>query len=152
MATTDQVKKLRDKTGISVMQCKKALEDAGGDFEKAESLLKEQGALISAKKQSRELGSGVIGAYVHGTGDIGAMVELLCETDFVAKNEEFKNLARDLAIHVAAIPSQTKEELLAQEFVKNPNETIQGIIAGAIQKFGEKTDIGNFVRFSILGR
>jgi len=152
MATTDQVKELRDKTGISVMQCKKALEDAKGDFRKAIELLKKQGAIISAKKQGRELGSGVIGSYVHSTGDIGAMVELLCETDFVAKNEEFKQLAKDIAMHIAAISSESKEELLAQEFVKNPSETIEDILTGAIQKFGEKTDIGNFTRFSILGR
>lgn len=152
MVSTDQVKQLRDKTGISVMQCKKALDEAQGDMGKAMELLKKEGARISEKKQDRDLGSGFIGAYVHGTGDIGAMVELLCETDFVAKNEEFQELAKDIAMHLTAVPAESKEELLEQEFVKDPSQKISDIVQGATQKFGEKTDIGNFTRFSILGR
>ena len=104
MVTTNQVKELRDKTGISVMQCKKALEEASGDMEKAMELLKKEGANISLKKQDRDLNAGYIGAYVHSTGDIGAMVELLCETDFVAKNEEFQELAKGIAMHLTAVP------------------------------------------------
>ncbi len=100
--TMDQIKELRDMTGISVMQCKKALEEAGGDMEKALILLRKKGADSATKKSDRTLGAGVVAAYVHGGGSVGAMVELGCETDFVSKNEEFKALAYDIAMHVAA--------------------------------------------------
>lgn len=152
MITVDQVKKLREKTGISVMQCKRALEGADGDIDKAINILKAEGAKVSQKKQGRVLGAGTIGSYVHGTGDIGSMVELLCETDFVSKNKAFNKIAKDLAMHLAAMPSETKEEFLNQEFIKDSSQKISDIISSAVQKFGENIDIGNFIRFSILGR
>ncbi|MBI2476010.1 MAG: elongation factor Ts [Candidatus Taylorbacteria bacterium] len=102
MITTEQVKALRDATGISVMQCKKALEAAGGDAAKALIILRKAGAEIAGKKSGRTLGAGAVSAYIHGNGNVGAMVELSCETDFVAKNEQFKALAYDIAMHVAA--------------------------------------------------
>ncbi len=109
--TTEQIKDLRDKTGISVMQCKKALEEAGGDVEKALILLKKKGAEIAAKKGDRTLGAGTVATYIHGNGSIGAMVELASETDFVSNNDEFKTLARDIAMQVSA----TKPEFLNRE-------------------------------------
>ena len=102
MVTTDLVKELRDETGVSVMQCKKALEDAGGDKAKALVILKKKGAEAASKKGDRTLNAGTIQSYIHSTGMVGVMVELACETDFVAKNEEFKKLAYDIAMHVAA--------------------------------------------------
>ena len=102
MITTDVVKQLRDATGVSVMQCKKALEESGGDMEKATMLLAKKSADIATKKGDRTLGAGIVSSYVHATGTVGTMLELLCETDFVAQNEEFKKLARDIAMHVAA--------------------------------------------------
>lgn len=159
--TTELVKELRDKTGVSVMQCKKALEEAGGDMEKAAALLLEKSAEIAGKKSDRTLGAGVIGTYVHSTGTIGVMVELLCETDFVAKNEEFKALARDIAMQVSATdPKFVKAEdagaenepeavLLNQPFIKNPEVTIINLVQSATQKFGEKIEVSRFVRFSI---
>lgn len=195
MITTEQVKELRDKTGISVMQCKKALEDAGGDFEKALVILKKKGAEIADKKSDRALGAGVVASYIHGTGSIGAMVELWCETDFVAKNEDFKNIARDIAMQIAATnpefvtteeineeakakaaevfqkevegkPENLKESILKgkidayfkdkvlseQEFIKDSSVTVKGMLQNAVQKFGEKVQIGKFVRFSTLPR
>lgn len=192
MITTEQIKQLRDVTGISVMQCKKALEEAGGDMEKAIIVLKKKSKDIATKKSDRTLGAGVVASYVHSTGTTGAMVILSCETDFVAKNEEFKTLARDIAMHVTASnpeflkkediseeaknnakevfakevegkPENMKEKilegkinayfadkiLLEQPFIKNPETTIAGLITSAIQKFGEKTEIIKFVRFSI---
>jgi len=114
MISTDQVKELRDKTGISVMQCKRALDDAEGDIEKAIEILKTKGAEIALKKGNRSLQSGTIAAYIHGNGAIGVMVELACETDFVARNEEFKALAHDIAMHVAAMnPEFTSEKDVA---------------------------------------
>lgn len=100
--TTDQVKTLRDQTGISVMQCKKALEEAGGDMEKALVILRKKSGELSAKKSDRTFGAGTVQAYIHATGTVGAIVELNCETDFVANNDEFKALARDIAMHVTA--------------------------------------------------
>ncbi|HEY9480636.1 MAG TPA: elongation factor Ts [Candidatus Paceibacterota bacterium] len=111
MVTTDLIKELRDATGVSVMQCKKALEEAGGDKEKALVILKKKGAEAAAKKGDRTLGAGTIAAYVHSTGMVGSMVELACETDFVSKNPEFKALAYDIAMHVAA----AKPEFLKKE-------------------------------------
>ncbi|MBI5140382.1 MAG: elongation factor Ts [Candidatus Vogelbacteria bacterium] len=102
MITADQIKQLRDATGISVMQCKKALEDAGGDTDKALVFLKKKGIEVAAKKSDRTLNAGVVEAYIHPGGAVGAMVELNCETDFVSRNEEFKALAKDLVMHIAA--------------------------------------------------
>ncbi len=102
MITTDQIKNLRDQTGISVMQCKKALEEAGGDMEKALVILRKKSGELSAKKADRTFGSGTIQAYVHANGNVAALVELNCETDFVSGNDEFKTLARDIAMHITA--------------------------------------------------
>lgn len=99
----DMVKALRDETGVSIMQCKKALEDAGGDREKALMALRKKSGDIAAKKSDRALGSGVIASYIHANGSVGAILELSCETDFVAKNPEFQQLAYDIAMHIAAM-------------------------------------------------
>ena len=161
MITTEQVKELRDKTGVSIMQCKKALEDAGGDMEKALVLLKKKGAEIASKKGDRSLGAGVVASYVHASGNQGAMVELWCETDFVAKNEEFKALARDIAMQVTATnpeflsiedlgatPEDKDRVLLEQPFIKDGDITVGQMISNAVQKFGEKIEVGKFARFS----
>jgi elongation factor Ts len=153
MITTDQIKTLRDSTGISVMQCKKALEEAKGDMEKAMVILRKKGAEIATKKSDRTLGAGVIVSYIHGTGSVGAMVELSCETDFVAKNDEFKAIAYDIAMHVAASnPSFLKasdineeaklkaSEVFAKEIVGKPAELAAKIMQGKLQSyFGEIT-------------
>lgn len=104
--SSDLVKELRNETGISVMQCKKALEEAGGDKAKALVLLKKKGAEVAAKKSDREFGAGVIGVYTHNTNTVAGMVHLACETDFVAKNEKFMALARDIAMQVTAMNPQ----------------------------------------------
>src|SRR6185369_11417028 len=105
--TTELIKQLRDATGgVSVMQCKKALEESGGDIEKATLLLQKKSAAAAVKKADRTLGSGVVESYIHNTHTVGAMVELLCETDFVAKNEDFKKIARDIAMHISATNPQ----------------------------------------------
>ena len=100
--TTEQVKALRDQTGVSVMQCKKALEEAGGDMEKAVVILRKKSGEISAKKGDRTFKAGTVAAYIHSNGTVGTIVELNCETDFVANNDEFKTLARDIAMHATA--------------------------------------------------
>lgn len=193
--STEQVKELRDRTGVSVMQCKKALEEAGGDIEKAIVILRKVSGGMGAKKADRTFGAGAIQSYVHANGSVAAMVELNCETDFVSGNEEFKAIARDIAMHVAATnPKFLKKEdvteadlkaarevfeaeakdkpeamrakivegklatylaemvLLDQPFIKNPEVTIQGLVDAAMQKFGEKTAVGRFIRYKILER
>jgi len=152
MVNINDVKSLRDKTGISITQCQKALSEAGGDMEKAFASLKKAGIAIAEKKSGRTLAAGAIGSYVHGTGDIGAMVELLCETDFVGKNEEFKKYAYNIAMHLAASPAETKEELLAAPYIRDPQITIGDILKEIVQKFGENSDIGHFGRFSVSDR
>ncbi len=154
----ETIKELREKTGLSLAQIKKALEEAGGDKEKALAVLAEYSAAQAEKKADREVAAGVIASYVHGTGTVGVLLELACETDFVAKNEEFVALGRDLAMHVCAMsPTSVNNEdglgeetaLLKQAFIKDPSLTVEQRLSGAIQKFGENTKVTRFVRYSI---
>ncbi|MBI1975706.1 MAG: translation elongation factor Ts [Candidatus Vogelbacteria bacterium] len=151
MISIDTIKALRDKTGVSVMQCRQALEEAKGDMEKALFVLQKQSSAIAQKKSGRALGAGVVASYIHTGGAIGALLELNCETDFVAKNPEFKALASDLVMHVAAMAPENTEELAAQPFVKDPSKTVADLISSNVQKFGERTEISRFSRFSVLG-
>lgn len=154
----DLIKQLREETGVSVMQCKKALDAAGGDKAKALAILKEKGAEAAAKKGDRTLAATQIAAYVHSSGTVGVMVELACETDFVAKNPEFKAMAYDIAMHIAAAnPVSVKREkaedaadtiLMEQPFIKNPDITVAGRLSEGTQKFGEKIEITRFTRYS----
>ncbi len=146
MITAKQIKSLRDRTGISIAECKKALEEAGGVEDKAIELLKAAGERIASKKASRTLGAGAVAAYIHSTGTLGAIVELQSETDFVAKNKDFRLLADDLAMHIAALAPADVAELLEQPFVKDPNQTVADVIKGAIQKFGERIEVGAWHR------
>lgn len=190
--TTEQIKQLRDETGVSIAQCKQALEESQGDMDKARAILGEKSAASAAKKADRELGAGAVAAYVHATGTVGAMVELRSETDFVSKNEDFRKLAYEIAMHIAAMsPSYLKPEdvpldevaaareafateigpkpeelakplldekmaefyaercLLPQAFFKSPDSTVAQLVEQAIQKFGEKVEIGRFARLSV---
>ena len=147
--TAEAVKALREKTGISMMECKKALEEAGGDEAKALELLSARASVAAGKKADRALGAGTVGSYVHGNGQVGALVLLSCETDFVSKNEEFIVLARDIAMHVSAMRPADSAELLSQTFIKDPSKTIADLISGAVQKFGERTEITSFSCLSV---
>ncbi|MBP7770811.1 MAG: elongation factor Ts [Candidatus Pacebacteria bacterium] len=147
--TTEQIKELREKTGISVAECKKALEAADGDMDKALAYLHERAEASVGKKADRVLAAGTVGAYVHSNKQVGAMVYLACETDFVSKNEEFVALAYDIAMHISAMRPANKEELLAQPFIKDGEKTIADLISGATQKFGERTEIAQFSCFAV---
>ncbi len=147
--TSDMVKELREKTGISVAECKKALVEADGDMAKALAVLGQRAQASAAKKGDRTLGAGTVASYIHNSGQIGAMVMLSCETDFVSKNEEFMALARDIAMHVSAMRPTTKEELMGQSFIKDPSKTIADLISGAVQKFGERTELSEFSCFAV---
>lgn len=136
--TTDDVKALRDKTGISVMQCKKALEEAGGDVEKALIVLKRKGQEIASKKGDRTLGAGVIASYIHNTGTVGTLIELRCESDFVAKNEEFKTLAYEIAMHTTASnPKFISEAHISAEERKN----VTAMFSEEVAKSGKPKNI-----------
>lgn len=147
--TTEQIKELRDKTGISIGECKKALEESGGDMDKALAFLHERAAAAAGKKADRALGAGSVAAYIHSTKQVGSLVYLACETDFVSKNEEFAALAYDIAMHISAMRPASKEELLAQPFIKDGEKTIADLISAAVQKFGERTEIADFSCFAV---
>jgi elongation factor Ts len=124
--TSAQLKELRDATGISIMQCKKALEEAGGDMEKARIILAKKGGEAAAKKSDRELGAGAVGAYVHATNEVASLVNLACETDFVAKNEDFVALARDIAMHVTAQnPVHISRDEVTEETLQKAREVFK---------------------------
>lgn len=145
----DIVKQLRDETGVSIMQCKKALEEAQGDLAKAREVLQALSASSAEKKADRTLGAGVIQAYVHATNTSAGIVVLACETDFVARNPDFIQTAKDIALHVTAMSPQTIDELLEQPFVKDPSRTIKTVVDQATQKFGEKVQITRAERITL---
>ena len=145
--TTDRVKELREMTGVSVMQCKKALEEANGDLSAASLILKKNSAISAEKKSDRSLAAGTIGSYTHD-GAIGAMVVVSSETDFVSKNPEFVTLAREIAMHIAAMNPEQVDDLLKQPYIKDESKTIHDLLNEATQKFGERVEVSRFVRLS----
>jgi elongation factor Ts len=162
--SVEAVKELRNITNVGIADCKKALLEVDGDMEKAVEFLKQRGAAIAEKKKDVAVTEGVIEAYIHYTKRIGALVELNCETDFVARTSEFKELAHDLAMQIAAASPQflTSEDmppeaetdpqaacLLSQPFIKEPDKTVQEIIAETIAKVGENIKVRRFVRFEL---
>ena len=159
-STTELIKELRDKTGAGIMECKKAIEDAQGDLAKAVQLIKERGLAIAAKKAEREAGQGLIDSYVHA-GRIGAMIELNCETDFVARTDDFRRLAREIAMQVAATnPSRLSSQeastdgdvpLLDQPYIRDPGKTVQDLVNETIAKVRENVVIRRFARFELGG-
>lgn len=194
MTSMEQIKSLRERTGAGIVDVKKAIEEANGDEDGAIRILRERGAAKAVKKTEREAKEGFIGSYIHTNGKVGSLVQLYCETDFVARNDDFKALARDIAMHVAAMnpsvvrPEDVPEEaiskerevwieqvrqegkpesiaekilagkekkfreetaLLTQSFVKDPDMTIQTLIAENVQKMGENIQIGSFIRFEM---
>lgn len=143
------VKKLREATGARILDCKKALDEAVGDFDQAKKIVAAKGLARAEKKQDRETSAGLITTYSHVTGKVGAMIELQCETDFVAQNEEFKTLARDIAMQVVAMNPKNVQELLAQEFIKDSAVIIEKLIKSLSGKIGEKMTLKRFQRFEL---
>lgn len=148
MTNAKEIKEIRDRTGVSVGEIRAALEEAKGDGAAALEVLKRRGAAIAEKKANREVRAGRVEAYVHGE-TIGAMVTVLCETDFVARSDDFRSLAHELAMQVAAMDPQSDEELLTGSFIKDSNQTVQQRIEATIAKVGENIRVGRFVRFSL---
>ena len=169
--SVDNIKELREATSCGVIECKKALEEAGGDFDQAKKLLQKRGLELAAKKGSREAAEGRIEAYIHPGSKLGVLLEVNCETDFVAKNEDFCKFSKDVAMHIAAmnpkylskddVPEEElkaaenhdmfiKENcLLEQSFVKDPKMTIQEYLTSLVAKIGENMYIKRFIRFKV---
>ncbi len=162
--SVEAIKELRERTGAGIMDCKRALQESNGDLAKAEEILREQGIASAAKKASRATNQGLIESYIHSGGRIGAIVEVNCETDFVARTPDFKELAHDLAMQVAAmsplyvddseIPDGDEVDpqqacIMQQAFIKDPSRTVQDLVNEAISKLGENVRVRRFARFSL---
>jgi elongation factor Ts len=162
--TVEQIKALRELTGAGIMDCKRALEQADGDLEGAQRILREMGVASAAKKASRETNEGLVESYIHSGGRIGALVELNCETDFVARTDDLKELAHSIAMQVAAmspiyvdeddIPDDEDQNpqdvcLLQQAFIRDQSVTIQDLLGEAIGKIGENIRVRRFARFAL---
>lgn len=161
--SVELIKQLREQTGAGIMDCKRALEEAGGNMDRAVAILRERGMARAEKKLGRETRQGLVECYVHAGGRIGALVEVNCETDFVARNEAFKEFAHNIAMQVAAtnprylraedVPNteEAPEEvaLLAQPYIRDPGRTVQQLLMEQIAKFGENITIRRFARFEL---
>lgn len=147
--TVEQIKSLREKTGLGIHDVKNALEESNGNEEQAMALLKEKGLSIAAKRAERDTSQGLIETYVHGGGRIGAMVEVNCETDFVARNEDFKTFVHEVVLQVASMNPESVEELLKQDFFREPSVTIQDLLTQTIAKIGENIRISRISRFEL---
>jgi len=162
--STEAVKELRQRTGAGVMECKRALEEANGDMERAAEILRQRGLALAEARANRSTTQGLVECYIHAGGRIGAMVELNCETDFVARTDDFRALARDLAMQVAATGplAVSKEELtpnevrpveetclLNQAYIRDPSRTVQDIVNDVIAKTGENVRVRRFARFEL---
>jgi elongation factor Ts len=160
----EMIKELRDQCGAGIMECRNVLLEVGGDMAKAVQVLKEKGLLKAEKKAERATTQGLIEAYVHTGGRVGAMVEVNCETDFVARTDEFKELAHNMAMQVAALSPQyiTQEEipegadvepqvacLLLQPYIRDPSKTVRDVIVETIARVGENIKVSRFARFEL---
>jgi elongation factor Ts len=162
VVSTEQIKQLRERSGAGIMDCKRALEEAGGNPGEAEKLLKQWGLANVAKKAGREASQGIVDSYIHAGGRVGALVEVNCETDFVARTDDFRTLVHDIAMQVAAMhptrvsandpsPDGLKGDvpLLEQPFIRDSSKTIQDLVNEAIAKLRENIVIRRFARFEL---
>ncbi len=155
--SVEDIRKLREITGAGILDCRTALREAEGDSGKAQAILREKGLASAAKKATRSAGEGVVESYIHSGSRIGALLELNCETDFVARTDEFRALAHDLAMQVAAMdPDRVNTDddgegagLMEQTFIKDPSKTIQDLVNDAIAKMGENIQVRRFIRYAL---
>lgn len=143
------VQRLRTESGAGVMDCKRALEDAGGDYEKALGLLKQRGLESVAKKSGREAKEGVIASYIHGNGRVGSLVELASETDFVSRGEDFQKLAREIAMQVAAMEPASVEDLLEQPYIRDGSKKIKDLVTEVASTTKENVHVRRIQRFAL---
>lgn len=145
----EQLKKLRNETAASVADCRKALEESRGNYEKAITWLKAHGIEKAEKKSERTTSQGLVDAYIHQNGKIGALVEVLCETDFVARTSEFTHLTHEVAMQVASMNPKDIDSLLKQEYIRDNSKTVGSLIKETIAKLGENIVVKEFKRFEI---
>ncbi len=148
MTNSGDVQKLREITGAGVMDCKRALEEAGGDFDSAKRIIFERGVIKAEKKSGRKTGAGLLETYVHN-GRIGVLLELRCETDFVARSEPFRWLAHELAMQVAAIDATSVDDFLRQPYIRDESLTIEQVVKNTVAKTGENVKIERFCRYEL---
>ena len=163
--TKDQIQRLREETGAGIMDCKRALEETDGNADDAKRILREKGLASAAKKTSREARQGIVDSYIHAGGRVGVLLEVNCETDFVARTDQFRNLVREIAMQVAAMnPTRVGNEespdgqgeddgqvLLQQAWIREPGRTIQDLVTDAIAQLGENIVVKRFARFELGG-
>ena len=147
--TAELIKKLREETGAPVMQCREALTQSNGDLEKAKEVLRKLGLETASKVAERTTSEGLIETYVHTNGKIAAVVELQCETDFVTRLDEFKNLAHELAMQVASMDPKSPEKLLDQEYIRDPSKKVKDLVDELIAKTKENIVIKRIARFEL---
>lgn len=145
----NDLKKLRDETQASIADCRNALEESKGDYKTALANLRKKGIEKAAKKEGRETSQGIIDSYIHQNGKVGVLTEVLCETDFVARTQEFKNLAHEISMQVAAMNPKDVDALLKQEYIRDPKITINELVKSTVGKLGENIIVKRFTRFEI---
>lgn len=141
MKNLKEITKLREETGAGVLDCKKAMEECKGNYTKAKEWLKKKGAKIALKKADRETKAGMVESYTHTGGGVGSLVKLTCETDFVSRSKEFKHLAHELAMQVAAMKPKTVQVLLKQKYIRDPQQTVKEFIEEKIAKLHENIKV-----------
>lgn len=149
MADLTLLKKLREETAASIADCRRALDESSNDYQKALTWLKKHGIEKAAKKEGRETSQGVIDSYIHAGGKVGVLLELSCETDFVVKTADFKNLAHELSMQVAAMNPKDVDALLRQEYIRDPSQKVSDVVKSVIATLGENIVVKRFERFEI---
>ncbi|OGE19471.1 translation elongation factor Ts [Candidatus Daviesbacteria bacterium RIFCSPLOWO2_02_FULL_41_8] len=144
----EDIKKLREQTGAGIADCREALKESDGDLTKAKEWLKKKGLDKASSKTDREVKAGIVETYSHG-GKVGVLVEVLCETDFVARTEDFKGLAHELSLQIASMNPSSVEELLSQEYIRDNSLTVEQLIKSVIGKLGENIQVGRFERIAL---
>ncbi len=145
----NDIQKLRELTGAGIMECKRALEEASGDFGKAKDIIHEKGVAKAEEKGERATGAGLLESYIHNER-VGVLLELRCETDFVARNAIFRDLAHNIAMHIAGMNTENIDELMGQNYIKDESKTVESLIKEVIARLGENTKIERFCRYEIL--
>jgi len=148
MANIEQIKKLRDETGLSISECRSALEKSGGDMDKAKDILKKLGKVMAEKKAQRSTEQGIVDSYIHPTKKLGVLLELGCETDFAAKSADFQSLAHEICLQIAGFQDE-ETPLLEQPWIKDQAKTIKNLVEECVAKVGENIVIKRFIRYQI---
>lgn len=148
MITIDQIKQIRQETGVSIAECQKALKEAKGDLKKAKEILKKWGRDLAEKKEEKETKQGIVESYIHPGKRIGVLVELRCESDFVARSEEFKQLAHELCLQIAAMDPK-KTSLMRQSWIRDETKTVKELIEEYVAKLGENIITKRFIRYEL---